>query len=196
MTHPTILVVGSLHYDIMVETDHLPRRDETAIGSRWYPKFGGKGGNQAVSAARQGADVRFLGAVGPDDFGSFLLAGLADAGVNTGFVRQVPGAGSGMSVALQDRAGDYAATIVSGTNLLIDPAWLADDDLWAGVTLVVLQNEIPDPVNLATATAARRRGIRVVLNAAPFRPLSSALRRSSTRSRTCSAINTRPDFQS
>ena len=76
MAKPIVLVVGSLHYDIMVEADHLPRRDETAVGRRWYPKFGGKGGNQAVSCAQQGAETRFLGAIGTDDFGAFLAAGL------------------------------------------------------------------------------------------------------------------------
>lgn len=174
MTRPTVLVVGSLHYDIMVETDHLPRRDETAVGSRWYPKFGGKGGNQAVSCVRQGAKTRFLGAVGPDDFGRFLTAGLTEGGVDTGFLRQVANAGSGMSVALQDSAGDYAATIVSGANLLIDPNWTADEALWTGIGLLVLQNEVPEAVNLAAASEARSRGVRTVLNAAPFRPLSNA----------------------
>lgn len=174
MTRPIVLVVGSLHYDIMVEADHLPRRDETAIGTRWYPKFGGKGGNQAVSCAANGAQARFLGAVGPDDFGRFLQAGLTSGGVDSRFLRQVSGAGSGMSVALQDSAGDYAATIVSAANLLIDPVWLAEEALWQGIGLLVLQNEVPEAVNLAAASEARRRGIRVVLNAAPFRPLSTA----------------------
>ena len=54
MTAQTVLTVGSLHYDIMVEADHLPRRDETAVGTRWFPKFGGKGGNQAVAVAKAG----------------------------------------------------------------------------------------------------------------------------------------------
>jgi ribokinase len=174
VTRPTVLVVGSLHYDIMVEADHLPRKDETAVGSRWYPKFGGKGGNQAVSAARQGAASRFLGAVGADDFGHFLTSGLQDAGVDARFLQQVPGVGSGMSVALQDSAGDYAATIVSGANLAIDPAGLAEDAPWDGVGLLVLQNEVPEAVNRAAAKQARKRGVRVILNAAPFRPLSKA----------------------
>ena len=177
VTRPTVLVVGSLHYDIMVEANHLPRRDETAVGSRWYPKFGGKGGNQAVSCALQGMASRFLGAVGTDDFGRFLTVGLTDAGVDTRFLRQLPDVGSGMSVAIQDGAGDYAATIVSGANLSIDPAWLADDSLWDGVALLVLQNEVPEPVNLAAATEAHQRGVRVVLNAAPFRPLSKPFER-------------------
>ena len=57
---PITLTIGSLHYDIMVEAEHLPRPDETAIGSRWYPKFGGKGGNQAVAAAKAGAESRMI----------------------------------------------------------------------------------------------------------------------------------------
>lgn len=172
---PLILVAGSLHYDIMVEADHLPRRDETAVGSRWYPKFGGKGGNQAVSVCRQGAQARMFGAVGDDDFGRYLRHGLQQAGVDDRFVATLSGTGSGMSVAILDASGDYAATIVSGTNLQIDPATLRHDDIWLGVALLVLQSEVPDAVNLAAASEARRRGVRTVLNAAPSRPLPAAL---------------------
>lgn len=172
---PVVLVVGSLHHDIMVEADHLPRADETAVGSRWYPKFGGKGGNQAVAAQAAGATARMVGAVGRDGFGSFLLEALDKGGVDRRFVRIVDGAGSGMSVAIQDRAGDYAATIVSGANLLIDPRALEDADLWEGVRALVLQNEVPVEVNLAAAQAARARGVPVILNAAPAREVPRAL---------------------
>lgn len=175
MTAPLILTVGSLHYDILVEADHLPARDETAVGKRWYPKFGGKGGNQAVSVCRQGARSRMFGAVGDDDFGRFLRDGLRAAGVEDHFVATSSGVGSGMSVAVQDAAGDYAATIVSGANLALDPAGLADPALWAGVGLLILQCEVSDAVNLAAATEARRRGLRTVLNAAPSRPLPTAM---------------------
>ena len=167
----TILVVGSLHYDIMVEADHLPRRDETAVGTRWFPKFGGKGGNQAVAVARSGGHARMLGAVGDDWFGRFLLDRLAEAGVNTGLVATLPGTGSGMSVAIVDVAGDYAATIVSGANRQIDPEALSGDAVWAGVALLVLQNEVPEAVNLAAAREARAQGVPVLLNAAPAREL-------------------------
>ena len=168
---PTVLVAGSLHYDIMVEASHLPRRDETSVGSRWYPKFGGKGGNQAVAVARAGMACRMLGAVGADDFGRFLRAGLVAAGVDDRFVATVA-AGSGMSVAIMDSAGDYAATIVSGANLAVT---LPDDPaLWQDVALVVLQNEMPEPANLALARAARTLGLPVLLNAAPARSLSPA----------------------
>lgn len=167
----TVLVAGSLHYDIMVETDHLPRVDETAIGTRWYPKFGGKGGNQAVSARKQGAPSRMLGAVGNDEFGQFLRARLVAGGVEDRFVRQTDTA-SGMSVAMMLPNGDYAATIVSGANLTISAADLSQDAVWQDVGLLVLQNEMPEAANLAAATEARQRGLRTVLNAAPYRPLS------------------------
>jgi ribokinase len=172
-----VLVVGSLHHDIVVEADHLPGKDETAVGRRWYPKFGGKGGNQAVSVCRQGGAARMVGAVGADAFGEALRAGLERGGVDHRFVVTCPDAGSGMSVAMQDGAGDYAATIVSGANLRIDPGALEDARVWHGVGLLVLQNEVPEAVNLSAAAQARQRGIPVLLNAAPSRPMSGAFAR-------------------
>ncbi len=176
-TGNTVLVVGSLHYDIMVEADHLPRKDETAVGSRWYPKFGGKGGNQAVSAQAHGAIARMLGAVGADDFGAFLRARLQSSVVDHRFVATCDGVASGMSVAIMDASGDYAATIVSGANLHILPETLQNPEVWQDVGLLVLQNEVPEAINLAAAKAARARGIRTLLNAAPSRPMSLAFAR-------------------
>lgn len=174
---PVVLTVGSLHYDIMVEADHLPRKDETAIGSRWYPKFGGKGGNQAVAVAKAGTTSRMVGAVGDDDFGSFLRANLTKGGVEDRFILTVPGVGSGMSVAIQDADGDYAATIVSGANLHISAEALAQDAIWDGVRVLILQNEVPEVINLVAAAEARRRGVQTVLNAAPWRNLGAGFRR-------------------
>ncbi len=175
MPIPVVLTVGSLHYDIMVEADHLPRKDETAVGSRWYPKFGGKGGNQAVAVARAGACSRMFGALGDDGFGQFMRAALRAGGVQDDFVSTVSDVGSGMSVAILDGQGDYAATIVSGANLHIDLVGLTGAGLWADVGLLILQNEVPEAVNIAAATQARKRGIRTVLNAAPARDLSPDL---------------------
>ena len=172
---PVALTVGSLHYDIMVEATHLPRRDETAVGSRWYPKFGGKGGNQAVAVARAGAGSRMLGALGRDDFGTFMRRALQAGGVDDRFVAAVPQVGSGMSVAILDGQGDYAATIVSGANLHIDPDHLQDAALWQDVGLLILQNEVTEALNIAAAQAARARGIRTLLNAAPARDLPPEL---------------------
>jgi len=172
---PVVVVVGSLHYDIMVDAPDRPRKGETVTGHAWAPKFGGKGGNQAVSAAKAGSEVRMAGAVGDDDFGRFMLASLAASDVDSTRVVRLPGTGSGMSVAISDAEGDYGAVIVSGANLKIDTASLANVDLWKSAKALILQNEVPDAVNLAAAQAAREAGATVCLNAAPFRTLPDEL---------------------
>lgn len=172
---PVVVVVGSLHYDIMVDAPDRPRKGETVTGHAWRPKFGGKGGNQAVAAAKAGAEVRMAGAVGADEFGRFLLDALGAGGVDASRVVRLADAGSGMSVAISDAGGDYGAVIVSGANLLVDPAALAEPDLWRGARALILQNEMPDVVNTAAARAARTAGATVCLNAAPYRPLPGEL---------------------
>jgi ribokinase len=174
-TAPVIVVVGSLHYDIMVDAPDRPRKGETVTGYTWRPKFGGKGGNQAVAAAKAGATVRMAGAVGDDDFGRFLLNQLDASGVDRSRVVQLPDAGSGMSVAISDAGGDYGAVIVSGSNLYINETDLVDPGLWAGTQALILQNEVPEAINLAAARAAKAAGARVCLNAAPARALSQEL---------------------
>lgn len=173
---PLVTVFGSLHYDIMVESPDRPRKGETLAGSAWFPKCGGKGGNQAVAAARAGVSAAMIGAVGDDDFGRSLLANLDRRGVDRSLVRTVSGVGSGMSVAIFDADGDYGAVIVSGANLSLGEADVAaSTDLLARTGVVVLQNEVPDAANAAIAAAARAAGARVLLNAAPVRPLSAEL---------------------
>lgn len=173
-SRPVVVVVGSLHYDIMVDAPHLPRQGETVTGKAWRPKFGGKGGNQAVAAAAAGADVRMAGAVGTDDFAEFLLRALAAGGVDTAHVTTVATAGSGMSVAISEADGDYGAVIVSGANLRIDAEAIAASEIWHQAKALILQNEIPEPVNIAAAKAARAVGALVCLNAAPYRTMSDA----------------------
>ena len=80
-----------------------------------------------------------------------------------------------MSVAILDRTGDYAATIVSGANLRIDPEALGDAALWHDAGLLILQNEVPEALNIAAALQARERGVRTLLNAAPARDLPTEL---------------------
>ncbi|KJV25562.1 PfkB family carbohydrate kinase [Pantoea sp. SM3] len=169
-----IIVAGSLHYDIMLAAHHRPEKGETVMGSSCSYKFGGKGGNQAVAAARAGAAVRFIGAVGADAQGEFLLTALRNASVNTDAVAVLPDMPSGMSVAISDAEGDYGAVVVSNANLNIDVATLPDS-LWQGAGLLVLQNEVPASVNLQLAQQARQKGIAVCINAAPAREIEPAL---------------------
>jgi ribokinase len=167
---PTILVVGALHLDVVVTAPHLPTLDETVMGlSVAYP-FGGKGGNQAVAAACLGAPVAMAGRVGQDSFGAHILAALDAAGVERSQVLSGPGA-SGMSVAIVDQAGDYGAVVVCGVNKDIDGAAVR---VRPQLQAILLQNEVPEAVNLAV-TAQANEDTLVILNAAPARPLAPAL---------------------
>ena len=171
-----VAVAGSLHLDIMVKAPRLPMRDETMMGSSWHYKCGGKGGNQAVAAARFGGRVGFGGRTGADDFGDRLRANLAEAGVDIACVGIDPTTGSGMSVAIEEESGEYGAVVVSGANLAIDAGTIAKNwkTLWS-CKVLLLQNEIPEPVNLAAAREAKGNGARIVVNAAPARAMSSEL---------------------
>ncbi|WP_299700072.1 PfkB family carbohydrate kinase [uncultured Tateyamaria sp.] len=167
----SVFVAGSLHLDVVLRAPDLPRLDETVTGSAVTYVFGGKGGNQAVAASRMGADVDFAGRIGGDRFGDMIHDALLAAGVNIDQV-QVDGGASGMSAAIVNDDGDYGAVIVSAANLRIDPQAIALPD---GTKLVLLQNEIPEAVNLAVARQAVQQGVPVWLNAAPARTLSPSL---------------------
>ncbi|CAN7720434.1 PfkB family carbohydrate kinase (plasmid) [Aminobacter sp. NyZ550] len=117
--------------------------------------------------------ARRLTAVGDDDFGRFLLAMLKGNDVNISHIAVLPETRSGMSVAISDDEGDYGAVIVSGANLHADQSQLTDAALWKDSRILVLQNEMPEAMNIAAARAARSVGAKVCLNAAPFRPLSA-----------------------
>jgi ribokinase len=171
-----VIVCGSLHLDIVVHTQALPRLDETAVGSAWEQVCGGKGGNQAVQAAKAGAKTAMIGRVGKDGFGDTLLQNLNHAGVDSRMVKTDVVKGSGMSVAVVQHDGNYGAVFVSGSNLEIDPHALSQNlQALGGAKVLVLQNEVPHAVNVAAATAARAAGAKVVFNAAPARPLTSDL---------------------
>lgn len=172
--HPAVLVAGSLHYDIVVSASGRPRKGETLSGQFWQPKFGGKGGNQAVACRRQGVETSMVGVVGNDAFGQALLAHLAHEKVEHTSVKAVDGHSSGMSVAIFDSEGDYGAVIVSGANLHIraDQVPLS---AWASAKILVLQNEIPEEVNAELASRARGAGLLTVLNAAPARAFTTTL---------------------
>ena len=172
MTAPTVLVAGSLHYDVVVDAERLPDLDETLPGRSVAYLCGGKGGNQAVAAAQHGAPTAMAGRVGGGAFGTALLENLDRAGVDRSAVAVAADADSGMSVAIVTEAGEYGAVIVSAANLALDPENI---DVPDSVRIVLLQNEVPEAANAALAEKARSAGAKVVLNAAPARPFQTAL---------------------
>ena len=167
----SLLVAGSLHLDVVLRAPHFPGLDETVSGSSVDYVFGGKGGNQAVSAARMGAEVHFAGRTGSDLFGDMIRETLDSSGVGLSQLQHEDGP-SGMSAAIVDSNGEYGAVIVSAANLNI----VAHEvDVPEGTSLVILQNEIPCEVNLEVALKAKAIGAKVWLNAAPARKISNDL---------------------
>jgi ribokinase len=170
VTRQTVVVCGSLHFDVVVNAPHLPRLDETVVGAKVSYICGGKGGNQAVAAALNGASTAFYGCIGDDEFGSKLAAHLEHHGIDCSGLQTICGE-SGMSVAIVNSQGDYGAVIVSASNQNIDCDHIAFPE---STGLVLLQNEIPDTANLALAANAKAHNIPVILNAAPYCKLSAA----------------------
>lgn len=166
----SILVAGSLHLDVILNAPHLPTLDETVSGNNVSYVFGGKGGNQALSAARMGVEVHFAGRAGGDGFGNMLRHRLEASTLDISQLQRDPGP-SGMSAAIVNDEGNYGAVIVSAANLNIDADAIT---LPQDCSILLLQNEIPEAVNLALAQNAKACGARVWLNAAPARPLGDA----------------------
>jgi ribokinase len=167
----SVLVVGSLHLDVVLRAPHLPSVDETVAGTGVDYVFGGKGGNQALAAARMGAAVHLVARAGQDRFGDIIRDTLEASSVDLSQLQLDPGP-SGMSAAIVNDAGEYGAVIVSAANLNIDVSQVIVPEQ---TSVVILQNEIPQQVNLAMAQKARKTGARVWLNAAPARELPDAL---------------------
>ncbi len=167
----TVVVAGSLNLDLVGRAPRIPEPGETVLGETLVRCQGGKGGNQAVAAARLGAAVRFYGAVGRDAAGDDLIAGLAAERVDAAGVARVDAA-SGTALITVNEAGENAITVLPGANR--EAPWPAEGAL-RGARCLVLQMEIPLAANLAWATAARAARVPVLLNAAPASADAAAL---------------------
>jgi ribokinase len=173
-----IVVVGSSNTDMVVKTPHLPAPGETVLGGDFLMVAGGKGANQAVAAARLGAEVTFVARVGQDVFGEQALAGFKREGLITEYVRADPTAASGVALILVDATGENSIAVASGANACLSP----DDVQQARQTIeaadvLLLQLETPLETVLAAARIAHKAGARVILNPAPApaNPLPAAL---------------------
>ena len=175
MLSKEILVIGSLHYDIFLDSKNLPRIGETVKAKKWYPKLGGKGGNQAIAVAAYPVPTKLVSAVGSDDFGNYILKNLKNKSINTAYIQSLKKYNSGMSVAISNHKGDYGATIVSGANLHIDPSILDDPKIWENTDILMIQNEINHELNVIAASKAKKKGIKVFYNAAPAKKINSDL---------------------
>jgi ribokinase len=178
-----VLVVGSLNVDLVVRVGHLPRPTETVSGGTFARYGGGKGANQAVAAARFGAPVTFIGAVGDDEFGRQGLAELMAEGVGVAHCLVIAQLATGVALIVVDDAGENQIAVASGANAALDGLAVEEElgeldpaeraRLATGVVLANL--EVADDAIVAAGLFARQNGMRFVLNPAPARPLPAAL---------------------
>jgi ribokinase len=166
-----VVVVGSANVDLVVEVDRRPAPGETVLGTRHRRFSGGKGANQAVAAARVGAEVALLASVGGDPAGGELLAELAAAGVDVASVRRAPGVATGTAFITLTPDGENSIVVSPGANARLDAGVVeAAAAAIAAATVVCAQLEIPlDGVRRALEIA-RRAGARTVLTPAPAVP--------------------------
>jgi ribokinase len=156
---PNLTVVGSINLDLVVRAERLPRPGETVTGARLSRVPGGKGANQAVAAARLGADVALIGCVGRDELATEALARLREAGVREEWIaRDAP---TGIALITVDAAGETTIVVVPGANGELRP----EDLSLEGAEAVLCQQEIP----AETVARAAELAPRFFLNAAPAR---------------------------
>ncbi len=128
---PGVVVLGGLNMDLMVEMPTPAGPGETRIGKRFYTTPGGKGGNQAVAAARilgERASVHMIGRTGADPYGDKVVSSLRDAGVDATFVRRDPASHTGVAVIMIDATGESYVNAVYGANDLCVEEQLRDVD--------------------------------------------------------------------
>ena len=169
-----VVVVGSLNVDLVVHAPRLPLPGETLIGDRFATDQGGKGGNQAVAAARMGARVAMLGRVGDDTHGTRLVQALKREGIECGGVSVDNTRPSGVASIMVANSGENCIVVVAGANHGLMPAHVeAHAAVLQAAKVVVAQLETPLASVLLALRLARQGGATTVLNAAPAATLSA-----------------------
>jgi len=168
---PRICVVGASNLDLISYVPRLPRMGETLHGSRFHMGFGGKGANQAVMAAKLGAEVAMVTKLGRDVFGENTLKNFASFGIDTTHVRFTDKAFSGVAPIAVDEEGRNSIIIVTGANdlLTVEEIEAARPSI-ASAQVLVCQLEVPLEVSLAAMRIAREEKVTTIFNPAPGRP--------------------------
>jgi ribokinase len=170
MSSSPLLIVGSLNIDYIASVPKLPAPGETLTASRLLRRFGGKGANQAIAAARQGATVSMIGCVGDDDDGRAYRTRLKSEGIDVHGVTSTNQQLTGTALIAVDSKGENTIIVAPGANSCLSPARI--ESLKARIqsaSLILLQFEVPMKATLAVVRQANRAGIPVVLNPSPYR---------------------------
>lgn len=166
-----VVVVGSINMDLVTLAPRFPAPGETILGERFLTVHGGKGANQAVAAARLGAEVMLVGAVGDDAFGAQLRDGLARENVQLDHVSRIAGCSSG-TASITVAEGDNHIVVVPGANAHVTPSQIEHaQSAFARADAILVQMEIPLESVEATLRLGQRMGKPVILNPAPAQAL-------------------------
>lgn len=168
---PKIVVVGSANTDLVVKVPSIPAPGETVLGGDLVRASGGKGANQAVAAARLGAEVTFIGCLGHDDLGDAYYAQLIKEGMDLRFLRRTVERPSGVALIFVGPDGENAIAVAPGANALLTAADVnAAEAAFREADAVLTQLEVPlDAVHQAVELG-KRHGAKVILNPAPAPP--------------------------
>jgi ribokinase len=168
-----VVVVGSVNVDFVVTVERLPQAGQTVSGGSFERFGGGKGANQAVAAARAGAQVQMVGCVGADADGATALAELASELIDTTHVRQSSTAATGVALITVAADGGNQIAVAPGANRLVED--FPETTLTGDRGTLLLSFEAPDAVLCQAAEAAMAAGWSIVVNPAPWRPLPPRL---------------------
>ena len=171
---PVIVVLGGINMDLVGTAERMPAPGETVFGQTFHTAPGGKGANQAVAAARLGAEVRMVGRVGEDEFGHVLVDGLKREGINVTGVAADPNNSSGIAMILLDGRKENYIVAIYGANLACDQEQIkAVESALDGADVLLMQLETPLEVAIEAARIARGRGVQVVWDPAPALEMGS-----------------------
>jgi ribokinase len=171
-----IVVVGSCNVDLITYTNRFPKVGETIEGTDFKQGFGGKGANQAVSAAKLGARVAMIARLGMDGFGTQTLENFKTQNVDARFVLQLEGVPSGVAPIFVNKDGQNFIVIVSGANAKLTPQDLESaKEFLSHAKFVICQLEIKQETVLEAFSIARAAGVKTILNPAPAAALLPGL---------------------
>jgi ribokinase len=164
-TRQGILVFGSLNMDLVARMSRMPAPGETLLGDSFFVNPGGKGANQAVACALQGAQVRMFGRVGDDVFSDQLRSALDSHAIDHGCVKATPGQSTGIAMIMVDGSAQNSIIVIPGANALVsvDDAEMLQAHV-RGAAMLLLQLEVPLPSVVRAAALARAAGCKVLLN--------------------------------
>jgi ribokinase len=172
-----IVVIGSSNTDMVVRTSKMPLPGETVMGNHFSVVPGGKGANQAVAAARAGADVSFMAKLGADDLGQKAIQGYQKDNINTSFILADRNYPSGVAMILVDETSGQNSIVVApgANNRLSEQDIVENSSIMEEAGLLLIQLEIPLETVQKALESARKRNLRIILNPAPARELSDNL---------------------